>query len=145
MKRLTQKDENGYYLTGDGIYSDWGAPEKFRGEDIDHFAAIEDVLGEDYELGRLKELFDIDRASGVPPCKIGDTFYMRYLWEGVLEWYVTMLQQRKDKVWRIRLASPGGKGAGGRQVDLSIGEFVTRVYKTREEAEAVLNPEEDWL
>ena len=56
-----------------------------------------------------------------------------------------MLQQRKDKVWRIRLASPGGKGAGGRQVDLSIGEFVTRVYKTREEAEAVLNPEEDWL
>ena len=85
MKRLTKKDKNGWYLTGDGIYSDWGAPEKFRGEDIDHFAAIENVLGEDYELGRLKELFDIDRASGVPPCKIGDTFYMRYLWEGVLE------------------------------------------------------------
>ena len=42
MKRLTQKDENGYYLTGDGIYSDWGVPEKFRGEDVDRLAAYED-------------------------------------------------------------------------------------------------------
>ena len=50
MKRLTQKDESGWYLTGDGIYSDWGVPEKFRGEDIDNLAAIEDILGDEYEL-----------------------------------------------------------------------------------------------
>lgn len=31
MERVTQKNERGYYLLGDGIYSDWGVPEKFRG------------------------------------------------------------------------------------------------------------------
>lgn len=55
MKRLTQKDDNGYYLTGDGVYSDWGVPEKFRGEDIDRIAAIEDILGDEYELDDLRK------------------------------------------------------------------------------------------
>ena len=63
MKRLTLKDENGWYLTGDGIYSDWGVPEKFRGEDIDHLAAIEDILGDEYDLGDLKcNLKDLQKA-----------------------------------------------------------------------------------
>lgn len=43
MKRVTQKDERGYYLVGDGIYSDWGVPEKFRGDDVDRLAAYEDT------------------------------------------------------------------------------------------------------
>ena len=55
MKRLTQKDESGWYLTGDGIYSDWSVPEKFRGEDIDHLAAIEDILGDEYDLDELSK------------------------------------------------------------------------------------------
>ena len=55
MERVTQKDERGYYLTGDGIYSDWGTPEKFRGDDVDRLAAIEDILGDEYDLDRLKE------------------------------------------------------------------------------------------
>lgn len=59
MKRLTKKDDRGYYLTGDGIYSDWGVPEKFRGEDIDRLAAIEDILGDDYDLDRLRELVEV--------------------------------------------------------------------------------------
>lgn len=54
MKRLTQKDENGYYLTGDGIYSDWGVPEKFRGEDVDRLAAYEDTGLEPEEIIDLK-------------------------------------------------------------------------------------------
>ena len=62
MERLTLKDENGWYLTGDGIYSDWGVPEKFRGEDIDRLAAIEDILGDEYDLERLRELVEADRA-----------------------------------------------------------------------------------
>ena len=61
MKRLTQKGENGFYLTGDGIYSDWGVPEKFRGEDIDRLAAIEDILcdgTDDYDLERLAAVYN---------------------------------------------------------------------------------------
>ena len=63
MKRLTQKDDNGYYLTGDGIYSDWGVPEKFRGEDIDRLAAIEDILGDEYNLDRLRELVEAEKED----------------------------------------------------------------------------------
>lgn len=61
MERVTQKDERGYYLVGDGIYSDWGVPEKFRGDDVDRLAAIEDILGPDYDLDRLRALMEADR------------------------------------------------------------------------------------
>ena len=43
MERVTQKDEHGYYLVGDGIYSDEGVPEKFRGDYVDRLAAYEDT------------------------------------------------------------------------------------------------------
>ena len=38
---------------------------------------IEDILGEDYDLDRLKELAEADREGRcvVLPCKIGDTVY----------------------------------------------------------------------
>lgn len=38
---------------------------------------IEDILGEDYDLDRLKELVEADREGRcvVLPCKIGDTIY----------------------------------------------------------------------
>lgn len=58
MERSTQIDEHGYYLTGDGIYSDWGMPEKFRGDDIDRLAAYEDTGLEPEEVRSQKELFD---------------------------------------------------------------------------------------
>lgn len=54
MERATQRDERGYYLTGDGIYSDWGVPEKFRGEDIDRLAAYEDAGLEPEEIIEMK-------------------------------------------------------------------------------------------
>ena len=43
MERVTQKDEHGYYLVGDGIYSDEGVPETFRGDYVDRLAAYEDT------------------------------------------------------------------------------------------------------
>ena len=50
MERVTQKNERGYYLLGDGIYSDWGVPEKFRGDDVDRLAAYEDTGLEPEEI-----------------------------------------------------------------------------------------------
>ena len=40
-------------------------------------ASIENILGDDYDLGRLKELVEADRDGRcvVFPCKIGDTVY----------------------------------------------------------------------
>ena len=57
MERVTQKNERGYYLLGDGIYSDWGVPEQFRGDDVDRLAAYEDTGLEPEE---------IKNALGVP-------------------------------------------------------------------------------
>ena len=40
-------------------------------------ASIENILGDDYDLDRLKELVEVDRDGRcvVLPCKIGDTVY----------------------------------------------------------------------
>ena len=41
---------------------------------FDRLAAIEDILGDDYDLDRLKELVEADKEGRliVSPCKIGD-------------------------------------------------------------------------
>ena len=41
--------------------------------------AIEDILGDDYDLDRLRELVEADRDGRcvVLPCKIGDTVYLQ--------------------------------------------------------------------
>lgn len=79
MERATHKDENDrYYLTGDGIYSDWGAPEKFYGENVDVFGQIEDILGDAYDLDQLRELVEADRAGKIMilPVKPGEYIYL---------------------------------------------------------------------
>lgn len=50
MERATQKNERGYYLTGDAIYSDWRTPEKFRGDAVDRLAAYEETGLEPEEI-----------------------------------------------------------------------------------------------
>lgn len=45
--RLVKRDEQGFYMDGDGIWCEQdGASEKFRGEDIDWFGAVEEALGD---------------------------------------------------------------------------------------------------
>ena len=57
MKRLTGKYENGtaYYNIVPGEST------------IDRLAAIEDILGDEYDLDRLRELAQADR-EGISPC-----------------------------------------------------------------------------
>lgn len=81
MKRYTEKhyDENGYYLICSGNCEtlncgDCGILDKI----VDRLAAIEDILGDEYELDRLRELVMADREGRcvVLPCKIGDFVYL---------------------------------------------------------------------
>lgn len=63
MERATQKDERGYYLMGDGIYSDEGVPdgsvpEKFRGDIVDRLAAYEETGLEPEEIEAIIERGD---------------------------------------------------------------------------------------
>ena len=59
MKRLTMKDENGYYLKDKSATITWNSligENRYRGEAIDRLAAIEDILGDEYDLDRLSVL-----------------------------------------------------------------------------------------
>ena len=64
MKRLTTKDENGYYLNDKSATITWNSligENRYRGEAIDRLAAIEDILcdGEDeYDLERLAAVYN---------------------------------------------------------------------------------------
>ena len=68
MERATMKDEHGYYLVGDGIYSDWGVLEKFRGDDIDRLAAYEGTSLEPEEIELMEKQRDlyVDACGGLP-------------------------------------------------------------------------------
>lgn len=98
---------------------------------------IEDILGDDYDLDRLRELVEMDKANSVPPCQIGDVFYAidwsRWGSE-VKEYRISMLQQKRDKAWRIRAKDTQSHY----QVDWAYDDYRERAYSTREAAEAAL-------
>lgn len=83
MKRLTEhhfKQEDGFYMK----CSEHCCKEDFSCEDcmefdkiVDRLGAIEDILGDDYDLDRLRELVEADRDGRcvVLPCKAGDFAY----------------------------------------------------------------------
>lgn len=102
---------------------------------------IEDILGGDYDLDRLRELVKMDRANSVPPCQIGDVFYAidwsRWGSE-VKEYRISMLQQKRDKTWRIRAKDT----QSDYQVDWAYDDYRERAYSTREAAEAALKARE---
>ena len=70
MERLTAKNKH-----GKPIIKDW--PNYMEFDIINRLAAIEDILGDEYDLNRLRELVEADREGRcvVLPCKIGDTVW----------------------------------------------------------------------
>ena len=132
MKRLTLKDKNGWYLTGDGIYSDWGVPEKFRGEDIDRLADIEDILGDEYDLDRLRELAQADREGRVVvlPCDPGQVVWAANSF-GVSSHKIRMLVRDKDGDFACSM------------IKFPLEDFGRKVFLTRAEAQAALRREQE--
>lgn len=104
-------------------------------------ALIEDILGDGYDLDRLRELVEMDKANSVPPCQIGDVFYAidwsRWGSE-VKEYRISMLQQKRDKAWRIRAKDTQSHY----QMDWAYDDYRERAYSTREAAEAALKARE---
>ena len=49
------------------------------GDIVRRLAAIEDILGEEYDLERVRELVEADRDGRciISPCKTGDTVYFK--------------------------------------------------------------------
>ena len=69
MKRLTERDEDGFVYTGidtncvNGCYDIWD--KKWLDDALDRLAAIEDILGDEYELDRFRELAQTDKEGRV--------------------------------------------------------------------------------
>lgn len=70
MKRLTETRES-------GAWPKKGWTDNAITECLDRLAAIEDILGDEYDLDRLRELVKADRKRRcvVLPCKKGDTVW----------------------------------------------------------------------
>lgn len=145
MERLTLREATGCVLPGfenNGVNGCYDIPDaEWLEESIDRLAAIEDILGDEYDLDRLRELVETDKANSVPPCKIGDVFYAvdwsRWGSE-VKEYRISMLQQKRDKAWRIRAKDT----QSDYQVDWAYDDYRERAYSTREAAEAALKARE---
>ena len=70
MERLTAKNRH-----GKPIIKDW--PNYMEFDIVNRLAAIEDILGDEYDLDELKEVAQAKREGRcvVLPCKVGDTIY----------------------------------------------------------------------
>lgn len=122
MKRLTRKYGNGmkYYNMAPGEST------------IDRLAEIEDILGDDYDLSRLRELLQADRDGRclVLPCKRYDT-----LW--------TFCDYPKSKVYSFKVTDVSTLN-GRTMLNTDVLSVVDArdigktVFLTREAAEAAL-------
>ena len=115
MKRLTGKYENGtaYYniVPGDST--------------IDRLAAIEDILGDAYDLDRLRELAEADREGRcvVLPAPLGNTVYrIEYVEQCQGRYEIGICKHRFDILFYA----------------MECRNFGKTVFLTREEAEAAL-------
>ena len=62
MERYTKKDGDGYYvINGEELFED--QCENYCGPAADRLAAIEDILGDEYDLDELKEVVQAKREG----------------------------------------------------------------------------------
>lgn len=123
MKRLTEHHDNGVIFV-DVI--------KQKESAIHRLATIEDILGDDYDLDRLRELVEADRAGRcvVLPCKPGHTVWSSNSF-GVSSHVIRRLEQNKDGCFACSMLM------------FPFEDFGRKVFLTREAAETALKGEQD--
>lgn len=133
MDRLTGRRDGRAYIVG---CPDFALP-KIAGliiqQTVDRLAAIEDILGEEYDLERLRELAQAGREGKIPKYTIGDTIYDRF----GDAWEVTAVERRLlagEPKWIYR------GGHVGTNDYCALWEFEVL---TRAEAEAALRREQE--
>ena len=138
MERLTKRTQqiaghNLAYVSAEDCFDTWGVPKTFMGNAIDRLAAIEDVLGNEYDLDRLRELAQADRDGKLPKYTIGDIIYDRFgdAWE-VRTAELHLLGEKPDWMYRC--------GHAGTDDYCALWSFE---ILTREEAEAALRREQE--
>ena len=135
MKRLTGKYENGtaYYNIVPGEST------------IDRLAAIEDILGDEYDLDRLRELAEADREGRcvVLPCKVGDrVWFTKFMWNYAkqpIPAIVCGIKTFSSSGTFTFMALTDTNNVSRSFINQDIGKTV---FLTREEAEAALKARE---
>ena len=137
MERIMKIDGTGY----------WSISSKEYHEAFNRLAAIENILGADYDLDRLRELVEADR-NGIlitAPFKVDDAVYVitftcgsRLLGREIIKCKVSTMRIKSDGVtigYSCRGRYSNGNPYNGNFVYKSIGKTV---FRTREAAEAAL-------
>ena len=105
---------------------------------INRLFDIEDILGDEYDLDRLKELVQADRegrCAVLLPCKVGDKLYKiseNGVKEVVVQSIVFMLSHTVNHL-TVHIANERGA-----MTEIEIKDFGKTVFLTLEEAEAAL-------
>ena len=82
MKRITYKDAAGRWVIACNKFWNWienKLPAHLRGEAVDRLAAIEEILGDEYDLDKLKILVKDQKTSKT--CDAARLLLNRELWE----------------------------------------------------------------
>ena len=98
---------------------------------------LTDILGDDYDLDRLKEMVEADREGKcvLLPCKVGDKLYKiseNGVKEVVVQSIVFMLSHTVNHL-TVHVANERGA-----MTEIETKDFGKTVFLTREEAEAAL-------
>lgn len=101
-----------------------------------HLKKIEDILGDVYDLDRLREIVQADRAGRcvVLPCKVGDTVFQVEDGE-IYEMEVQSIE--------IDSGDPNDMSIFTDELTLEKRDFREDVYRTEREAKAALKGEQD--
>ena len=125
MKRLTEHRGKGTILVDMG---------KHHESAIRRLAAIEDILGDEYDLDELREMVQAKREGRcvVLPCKVGDTLYRIQRFKRGKNWrkeaeFIRTVELNRNNFWRI----------------VMDGEIGATVFLTRVDAEAALRREQE--
>ena len=97
----------------------------------ERLSSIEDILGDDYDLDRLRELVEADREGRcvVLPCKVGDVVYVPDR---------NNMKVLKKEVRQVSFNHHGKWVVFVGCIVVDIGEIGKTVFLTRKEVEAVL-------
>ena len=127
MERLTAKNKH-----GKPIIKDW--PNYMEFDIINRLAAIEDILGEEYELDGLRELVEADRMIG------------QEVWSQ--ERYLKIFREKSSFIQRttiqyVSLLKGGDILCHTQTCAFALDEIGKTVFLTRAEAEAALRREQE--
>ena len=141
MKRITERSKSGDMLTvkcRNCEKTEIRSCEDCQNAIYHRLTDIEDILGDNYDLDRLRELVEADRDGRcvVLPCKVGDTIYKLFLGCSI-KLKVERIVRWSNGCWKVN-AHTYRRYTDWKGFEIDFFVFLKTVFLTREAAEAAL-------